>query len=81
MQIAIDPYSAATAYADLRDDEALSDKLRERAIARARELGAEHVEFWRAPYGRGNDRMAGFVELARVAAEAGSELDTRALLL
>lgn len=75
MQVVIDSYSGATAYADLRDDEALNDKLRERAISRARELGAEHVEFWRAPYGRGTDRMAGFVELARVPVETGSERD------
>jgi hypothetical protein len=75
MQVAIDPYSPATAYADLRDDETLNDGLRERAIARARELGAEHVEFWRAPYGRGVDRMAGFVELAFVTIERGRERD------
>lgn len=66
MKLAIDPFCRATAYADVRDDETLTDELRERALERARELGAEHVEFWRAPYGYGPDRMAGFVELARV---------------
>jgi len=66
MKLAIDPLCPVTEYADLRDDETLTDELRERALERARELGAEHVEFWRAPYGCGSDRMAGFVELARV---------------
>jgi hypothetical protein len=68
MQVALDLYDRATVYADLRDEECLTDDLRARAVARARQLGAEHVEFWRSPYGRGGDRMAGFVELAAVPA-------------
>lgn len=66
MQVAVDTFDRTTAYADLRDDERLTDELRARAFRRARELGAEHVEFWRSPYGCGADRMAGFVELARM---------------
>lgn len=68
MQVALDTCDRTTVYADLREDESLTDALRDRAIERARELGAQHVEFWRPPYGRGQDRMAGFIELARVAA-------------
>ena len=53
-------------YADLREGEPVTEELRTRAIERARELGAKHVEFWRPPYGCAADRMAGFVELARI---------------
>lgn len=70
MRVAIDPYDRTTAYADQREDELLTDEVRAHAIKRARELGAEHVEFWRSPYGDGADRMAGFIELARVPAES-----------
>lgn len=65
MQLTLDTCDAVTVYADLREDESLTADLRARATARARQLCAEHVEFWRPPYGRGADRMAGFVELAR----------------
>lgn len=66
MQVTIDPYDRRTAYADLRDGEPLTDALRARGAGRGRELGATVVEFWQAPYGRGPDRMAGFVELLRL---------------
>jgi hypothetical protein len=74
MRVAIDPHDATTAYADLRDNERLTDEVRIHAIERARQLGAEHVEFWRLPYGDGADRMAGFVEVAHVRpkSESGS---------
>ncbi|MFI5307571.1 MAG: hypothetical protein ACHQ53_09475 [Polyangiales bacterium] len=68
MQVAVDPCDRTTAYADLREQESLTDEVRCRAIGRARELGATHVEFWRPPYGQGADRMEGFLELARVSA-------------
>ena len=66
MQVALDSYDRATDYADLREGESLTADLRARAIERARQLGAEHVEFWRPPYGQERDRMTGFVELVRV---------------
>lgn len=67
MRVALDPYDRATAYADLRDDEQLTSELRCHAIKRASGLGAAQVEFWRPPYGNDStDRMAGFIELARV---------------
>ena len=69
MQVALDSHDPTTVYADLREEESLTDALRTRAIERAQQLGAQHVEFWRPPYGRGQDRMAGFIELARVPAE------------
>ena len=68
MQVALDTHDRTTAYADLRDDEALTGELRARALERARQLGAAHVEFWRPPYGSGPERMAGFVELMPVPA-------------
>lgn len=68
MQVAADTYDRLTVYADLREEESLTADLCARAIVRARQLGADRVEFWRPPYGRGADRMAGFVELARVPA-------------
>lgn len=74
MQLAIDPHDRSTAYADLREDERLTDELRLRATTRARELSAKYVEFWREPFGRGADRMAGFVELVRVADTAAPEM-------
>lgn len=66
MQVALDTCDRTTVYADLRAEESLTDELRARAVARARELGAQHVEFWRPPYGRAADRMEGFVALVRV---------------
>lgn len=66
MQVALDSYDRTTVYADLREGEFLTDALRARAIERARQLGAEHIEHWRPPYGRGADRMEGFIEFARV---------------
>lgn len=72
MRIVIDPCDRTTVYADLRDDERLTAETRAHALKRARELGAEHVEFWRSPYGDGPDRMAGFMELARVPPESVS---------
>jgi hypothetical protein len=69
MQVTVDSFDRTTAYADLRDDERLTDDLRARAFRRARELGAAGVEFWRSPFGCGADRMAGFVELASVPTE------------
>ena len=66
MRVAVDAYDRTTAYADLREGECVTDDLRARAIARARQLGAQQVEFWRPPYGCGADRMAGFVELVCV---------------
>jgi hypothetical protein len=77
MQVGLDSYDRATAYADLREGESLTADLRARAIARAGQLGAEHVEFWRPPYGRGADRMEGFVELARVPPTSNAESDGR----
>lgn len=73
MQVALDTHDRTTLYADLREDESLTDELRARAVARARALGAAQVEFWRPPYGREGDRMAGFVEFAcvRNAPESG----------
>lgn len=68
MQVARDTFCRTTVYADLREDESLTDELRARAMKRARDLGAEHVEFWRPPYGEGADRMDGFLEHARVSA-------------
>lgn len=67
MQVAIDTCDRTTVYADLRDEESLTDALRARAIERALQLGAQHIEYWRPPYGRGANRMEGFVELSRVA--------------
>ena len=77
MQVALDANDRTTAYADLREEEALTDELRARATERAAQLGAEHVEYWRPPYGRGADRMAGFIELAQVppGAKVQSEQD------
>ncbi len=66
MQVALDSCDQTTVYADLREEESLTDELRARAIGRARELGATYVEFWQPPYGQGANRMEGFVELARV---------------
>jgi hypothetical protein len=72
MKVTVDPFCPGTAYADLRDDEPLSHELRQRAIERAVELAVENLEFWRSPYGTGPDRMAGFIELARVATKQRS---------
>ena len=72
MRVTIDPHDRSTAYADLRDDERMTDELRSLTIKRARELGAARVEFWRPPYGDGADRMAGFIELANVPHESES---------
>ena len=66
VQVALDTCDPTTAYADLREQESLTDEARARAIGRARKLAATHVEFWRPPYGQGANRMEGFVELARV---------------
>jgi len=66
MQVALDPCDRTTAYADLREQESLTDEVRAMAIVRARELAATHVEFWRPPYGQSPNRMEGFVELVRV---------------
>jgi hypothetical protein len=76
MQVALDTYDRTTVYADLREEESLSNELRARAIARARALGANHVEFWRPPYGQGPDRMDGFLELARVPSAPEPERET-----
>ena len=77
MQVALDSYDPTTVYADLREEESLTDALRARAIERARQLGAQHVEFWRPPYGRGADRMAGFIELAHVPSAPELEREAR----
>ena len=53
MQVALDSHDGTTVYADLREEESLTDALRIRAIERAQQLGAQHVEFWHPPYGRG----------------------------
>jgi len=79
MRVAIDAHDGSTVYADLRDDERLTDESRAHAIKRARELGAEHVEFWRSPYGDGADRMAGFIELERIAPEWESGSDAASI--
>lgn len=73
MQVALDTYDRTTVYADLREEESLTDDLRARAIERARTLGAQQVEFWRPPHGCGANRMEGFVELVRVPAAPGPE--------
>jgi hypothetical protein len=62
MQLEHDPHDRTTVYADLRDDEPLTPALRERAITRARALGATHIEFWGPPYGKAESQMAGFRE-------------------
>ena len=80
MQVALDNCDRTTVYADLREEESLSDELRTRAIARARALGAKHVEFWRPPYGQGAHRMAGFTEIVRIAAASQPERDSEELL-
>ena len=77
MQLTLDPHDRGTLYADLREGEALTDDLRARALRRAGELGAQHVEFWQPPYGRAADRMQGFVELARVASVRDTTNDLR----
>ena len=66
MQVALDTCDLTTVYADLREEECLTDALRARAIERARQLGAAHVEFWRPLYGCGTGCMEGFVEFVRV---------------
>lgn len=86
MQVALDNCDRTTVYADLRDQESLTDVLRARAIERARQLGAQHIEFWRPPHGCGGaDRMEGFIEFARVPSaeperEAGEPLAHRDVL-
>jgi hypothetical protein len=81
MQVALDNFDRTTVYADLREEESLADELRTRAIARARALGAKHVEFWRPPYGQGAHRMEGFIELVRIAPAPQPERDSEEELL
>jgi hypothetical protein len=80
MHLAIDRYDPSTAYADLRETDAMSDALRTRALQRAAELGAEYVEFWRPPYGREADPMTGFIELLAVPRPNQTEGDSDASL-
>jgi hypothetical protein len=70
VQVALDTCDRTTVYADLRADEPLTEALRARAIDRALQLGATHVEFWRPPYGQAANRMLGFVERAQLPAAA-----------
>jgi hypothetical protein len=69
VQVTVDTCDRTTVYAVLREEESLTDDLRTRAIERARQIGAQHVEFWRPPYGSGGARMDGFVERASVPPE------------
>jgi hypothetical protein len=70
MQLIVDTHDPLTLYADLREDESLTDDLRGRAIHRARQLGVQYIEFWRPPYGSGADLMSGFIEMACVATQS-----------
>lgn len=73
MRVKLDVHARACAYADLSSTEVLNDELRRLALQKARELGADHVEFWRAPFGRADRPMDGFLELVRVPAEAPAD--------
>jgi hypothetical protein len=77
VQVALDTYDRTTVYADLREEESLTDELRTRAIERARQLGAVHIEYWRPPYGRGANRMEGFVDVVRVSRSQNHDRSVR----